>query len=59
MTDESRARSVDALFLLAQIAAFFWSVMSIRKTESHHKAELKRLRETKTLAELMSINMGA
>jgi len=33
--------------------------MSIRKTESHHKAELKRLRETKTLAELMSINMGA
>jgi hypothetical protein len=33
--------------------------MSIRKTEAHHKAELKRIRETKTLAELMSINMGA
>jgi hypothetical protein len=36
-----------------------WGAVSIRKTENHHKAELKRLRETKTLAELMSINMGA
>jgi hypothetical protein len=43
----------------AQIAAFVWSTVSIRKTEKAHAAELKRLRETKTLAELMSLNMGA
>lgn len=43
----------------AQIAAFVWSAVSIRKTEMAHAAELKRLRETKTLAELMSLNMGA
>jgi hypothetical protein len=36
-----------------------WGAVSIRKTEKNHAAELKRLRETKTLAELMSINMGA
>lgn len=42
-----------------QIAAFLWSCASVLKTENNHKAELKRLRETKTLAELMSINMGA
>ena len=43
----------------AQIAACVWSAFSIRKTETAHAAELKRLRETKTLAELMSLNMGA
>ena len=42
-----------------QIASFAWSVLSIRKTEKAHAAELTRLRETKTLAELMSLNMGA
>jgi len=56
---ESKWEYGPSVFLMCLIAAFFWSVMSIRKTESHHKAELKRLRETKTLAELMSINMGA
>jgi len=39
--------------------SFIWGAFSIRKTEAHHAAELKRVRETKTLAELMSINMGA
>ena len=48
-----------SVFLMCLIAAFAWSVFSIRKTEKAHAAELKRLRETKTLAELMSLNMGA
>ncbi|OUS49229.1 hypothetical protein BE221DRAFT_87053 [Ostreococcus tauri] len=48
-----------SVFLLCLIAAFLWSCASVLKTENNHKAELKRLRETKTLAELMSINMGA
>jgi len=43
----------------AQIATVLWSAFSIRKTEKAHAAELTRLRETKTLAELMSLNMGA
>jgi len=44
---------------LAQIVAVGWGIVSVRKTEAAHAAELKRLRETKTLAELMSLNMGA
>jgi len=47
------------VFLMCLIASLLWGAVSIRKTENNHKAELKRLRETKTLAELMSINMGA
>ena len=43
----------------AQIASFLWGAVSIRKTERAHRGELTRLRETKTLAELMSLNMGA
>jgi hypothetical protein len=45
--------------LMVLIVACFWGVFSIRKTENNFKAEAKRKAETKTLAELMSINMGA
>jgi hypothetical protein len=41
------------------LVAVFWGVFSIKKTEGAHQAEIKRKSETKTLAELMSINMGA
>uniref|UniRef100_A0A7R9XP36 Uncharacterized protein n=1 Tax=Ostreococcus sp. 'lucimarinus' TaxID=242159 RepID=A0A7R9XP36_9CHLO len=47
------------VFLLCLIASFLWGAVSIRKTERAHRGELTRLRETKTLAELMSLNMGA
>ena len=53
-TDGARCARNDA-----QIASFLWGAVSIRKTERAHAAELTRLRETKTLAELMSLNMGA
>merc|ERR1712216_872145 len=46
------------VFLLCLIASFLWGAVSI-KTERAHRGELTRLRETKTLAELMSLNMGA
>jgi hypothetical protein len=48
-----------ALMLMVLIVAAIWGGFSIRKTESTFKAEQKRKSETKTLAELMSINMGA
>ena len=48
-----------ALMLMVLIVAAIWGGFSIRKTESTFKAEQKRKAETKTLAELMSINMGA
>ena len=47
-----------AVMLMVCVAALFWGGFSIRKTESTFKAEMKRKAETKTLAELMSINMG-
>ena len=47
------------LMLMVLIVACFWGIFSIRKTENNFKAEVKRKAETKTLAELMSINMGA
>ena len=40
------------------VVALLWGGFSIRKTENNFKAEMKRKAETKTLAELMSINMG-
>jgi hypothetical protein len=45
--------------LMVLIVAAIWGGFSIRKTENTFKAEQKRKAETKTLAELMSINMGA
>ena len=47
-----------AVMLMVCVVALFWGGFSIRKTESTFKAEMKRKAETKTLAELMSINMG-
>ena len=55
----SRRLTVNDASKRAQIASFLWGAVSIRKTERAHRGELTRLRETKTLAELMSLNMGA
>ena len=47
------------VFFVVMVVTTFWGITSVMKTESAHAAELKRQRETKSLAELMSINMGA
>ena len=57
--NHSRRLTVNDASKRAQIASFLWGAVSIRKTERAHRGELTRLRETKTLAELMSLNMGA
>ena len=55
---ESNMEYGGAVMLMVCVVALFWGGFSIRKTESTFKAEMKRKAETKTLAELMSINMG-
>ena len=47
-----------AVMVMVCVATLLWGGFSIRKTENNFKAEMKRKAETKTLAELMSINMG-
>ena len=48
-----------SVFFCVMVVTTFWAITSVMKTENAHAAEIKRQRETKSLAELMSINMGA